>query len=706
MLYMKNAGILLFLLVSNSICALGQSERRQQPPAEPSVTVSNAISHVMFAGTNEGLFTINSAGRTESLWTGGSVKKILNTTDTWVILSNEGILISKDMQNWEKRNQGLPVKTIKIYNEGKKTFLNMVQEVKDIEINPVNPQIMVCNTKDRVFLSRNQGQSWTALASLPYQTNGIKAVASAYMPQLTVFLSHSIYGIHYIQPDIAGSKWTEIETGIEKQETTNNPDEISDIAVIQSNESVKPEIYVSQTFRRRIYKLDWEKKSFSNIWKDNSVFGTVDSLFPEKDELYFIYEGTVASIDYKDLRMRQRPDIQRSIRMFPSNLKPNCIIINNSQRIQLSELWLLNEPGTMTNNIAANKEGLYVPVHHVVLNDGLANYRDVINKAGLNMIVLDMKDDEGRLRFTPKNSAISARGRSFRPLDIDPFLQDMKKQGIYTIARITAFKDRELFSRENSKYAVWDRSGKPWVGYDDARRKKTDITEEDRRNSRLQFFPANDPDYEIVRELNDERWVDPYSEEIWDYIANISVELHERGFDEIQFDYIRFPTDGQNLNEARYRWQDSGMDMESAILSFLRHVRSRVKAPISICIYGANGWYRTGARTGQEVELLAPWVDVICPMYYPSHFEQHFLAQNPPEMRPWRIYYIGTLRNDRIGRGQVIIRPWAQAFFLNVSYDRRYYNNDYVRRQIEGVREAGKGGFAYWNMGGRYDDIF
>jgi hypothetical protein len=147
------------------------------------------------------------------------------------------------------------------------------------------------------------------------------------------------------------------------------------------------------------------------------------------------------------------------------------------------------------------------------------------------------------------------------------------------------------------------------------------------------------------------------------------------------------------------------MDMESAILSFLRHARSRVRAPISIDIYGANGWYRTGARTGQEVELLAPWVDIICPMYYPSHFEQHFLAQDPPELRPWRIYYHGSLRTARIARGQVVVRPWVQSFKLNVSYDRQFYGPEYVMHQVRGVREAGRGGLTYWNNIGRYDEV-
>jgi len=92
-------------------------------------------------------------------------------------------------------------------------------------------------------------------------------------------------------------------------------------------------------------------------------------------------------------------------------------------------------------------------------------------------------------------------------------------------------------------------------------------------------------------------------------------------------------------------------------------------------------------------------------MYYPSHFEQYFLAQDPPELRPWRIYYHGTLRTSRISRGQVIIRPYAQAFYLNVSYDRVYYNTDYIRRQIQGVHEAGNGGFTYWNNLGNYTVI-
>lgn len=147
------------------------------------------------------------------------------------------------------------------------------------------------------------------------------------------------------------------------------------------------------------------------------------------------------------------------------------------------------------------------------------------------------------------------------------------------------------------------------------------------------------------------------------------------------------------------------MDKESALASFLRFARDNIAAPISIDIYGANGWYRSGVRTGQDVELLAKYVDVICPMLYPSHFEQGFLAQSPAEQRPYRIYKIGALRTAYIARKKVVVRPYVQAFFLNVSYDRAYYGLDYVKREVAGVRDSVNLGLTFWNNSGRYDDV-
>jgi hypothetical protein len=670
----------------------------------------------MLVGTDRGLYSLSRTGEAIPLRTGEGIRKIIRAGSFWITLGDQGILLSPDLRNWESRNQGLPVKTIKEYREGEKSFVPLIQEIKDLEYNPKNPDIMVCATKDMVFFTRNQGRRWESLGAPPYRANGIKAVAVAELPELTVFLSHSIYGIYYITPDKAGARWVELNEGLEKMETTNNPDEVSDIAVgVSKNEG--PAVYVSQTFRGRVYRLDWTEKRFRPLWSDPAETSAVDSLSVGENTLRFIRDGAILEISpgEPDRAAQERRDLRRIIQNLPrdAGIKPNCCFIDNFDAegpVHLSELWLLEDPSgnSAAAYTASGKEGIYLPVNHTLDEKSLAPYLALIESRGLNMVVVDMKDDWGRLRFTPNNPAITEKGRVFRPVDIDRFLKTMKDRGIYTVARIVVFKDPELAGKAQGKYAVWDaQTNRAWTGYYDRRQRKPPPGQESAaaQDPLVQILPAEDPAYEIVRTYYDERWVDPYSEDVWEYTAAVSRELHERGFDEIQFDYIRFPTDGDNLGNARYRWREQGMDMESAILSFLRHVRSRINAPISIDIYGANGWYRTGARTGQEVELLAPYVDVICPMYYPSHFEQDFLAQTPAELRPYRIYYQGINRAARIARNKIVVRPYVQAFFLNVAYDRTYYNADYVRREIEGVRGAGNSGFTYWNNSGRYDDI-
>jgi hypothetical protein len=675
----------------------------------------------LVVGTGDGLYAVSRVGTAVPLWTGGSVRKIIRAGAYWFLQSGQGIFMSADLRHWEDRSRGLPVKTIKVYDRAAKSFITRVQEIKDMEINPDTPEILVCATKDTVFLSRDRGLSWQSLGPIPARTNGVKAVAAVNLPELTVFLSHSIYGLYYIHPDRKDASWAALNVGLERLETTDNPDEVSDIAAVPGRASSLPDVYVSQTFRQRIYRLDWERKRFIPVFSDGGEAGAADSLSVGEETIRFVREGAIMEISRPGSLLpvpkegRRREDIAAWITVSGRlGLKPDCAAVwgngffLDTEPVILSELWLLDE-ALRPQSAAFGREGLYLPVDRVLESASLQPFLDLMAERKLDMAVIDMKDDYGRLRFTPEDPAVSEKGRVFRPLDIDVFLKTMKERGIYTAARIVVFKDPELAGKEEEKYSIWDsRTGRAWQGYYDTRRQKLPPGQRPANGSSstaAEILPSSDPAYEILRTYYDERWVDPYSEEVWEYIAAVAAELHRRGFDEIQFDYIRFPTDGDNLGSALYRWQDPGMDMESAMLSFLRHVRSRITAPISIDIYGANGWYRTGARTGQEVELLAQYVDVISPMYYPSHFEQDFLAQDPPELRPYRIYYLGARRTHLIARGRIIVRPYVQAFFLNVAYDRRYYNADYVLQEVRGVRDAGGFGLTYWNNSGRYDDI-
>jgi hypothetical protein len=641
------------------------------------------------AGSEKGLHGISQTGTNIPLWTGGEVKKIVKTSDYWAILTSVGIFVSTDFFHWEARNDGLPVNTIKNYDNGEKSFEKIIQELKDLKVHPENPEILVTATKDAVFLSHDAGRNWQNLGMPPYQTNGLKAVAVGNLPELTVFVSHSIYGIHYIQPENPASRWQEVVLGLEKIETTNNPDEVADIIVrVEKNlqGELETKIYAGQTFRHRLYELDWEKKRFNLIWSEQSDFGSVESLSVGSDSIRFVSGGSILEKKLGSDQIFYRNDLSYAINKVSDSLgvMPETIaFIDEAEPICLSELWLLNQSAVSAGDpyIAQSfgKEGLYLPVNHAMDSFSLQPYLDLIKDRNLNMVVIDMKDDYGRLRFTPFNAELTEKGRVFWPIEIENFIKTMKDLGVYVVARIVVFKDPELAKKDDGKYAVWDaRTNQPWAGYYEG------------ENGRTYY---------------DETWVDPYSEEVWEYNSDVAKELIERGFDEIQFDYIRFPTDGINLFNAEYRWREAGMDKESAMLSFLRHARKTIHAPISIDIYGANSWYRTGARTGQEVEMLAPYVDVICPMYYPSHFEQDFLAQNPPEERSYRIYYQGTRRTQHIARGQAVIRSWVQAFYLNVAYDRQYYNADYVLREVEGVKDAGSPGYTHWNNSGRYEDI-
>jgi hypothetical protein len=351
---------------------------------------------------------------------------------------------------------------------------------------------------------------------------------------------------------------------------------------------------------------------------------------------------------------------------------------------------------------ADGRHGIYLQTGFMVDPDSRAKYDALLTERGLDTVVVDLKDDHGRLRFEPKDPLVKAIGRTVNPLDVEAYVKEMKAKGRYLVARIVVFKDQRLYEHLGGAYAVWDgREGGPWRGYE------TETVEEP-----VPVPPGAPPSAAAPatvsvtrRKLNGEYWVDPYCEKVWEYNVAIAREIIARGFDEVQFDYIRFPTDGANLDDARYRWKDAGMDMESALMSFLSYARANIAAPISIDIYGANGWYRSGVRTGQDVELLARYVDAICPMFYPSHFEQGFMGFAPAERRPYRIYRLGTLRNSYISRKRVVVRPYVQAFYLNVRYDREYYSPAYVALEVDGVRDASNEGLLYWNNSGRYDDL-
>ena len=710
--------LFLFLLLSNTLSENVYAQEikplYQLPDKNTSVTAEiSGESDVFLAGSDKGLFRISKGDVSVPLWVDGKVEQILRTVvsgddgspkEQWYFRTSQGILFSEDLEHFELRNEGLSFLTIKQYDGKETTFVKQVAMLKDLCADPLDPRHMVTATKDKVFYSRNGGKSWVSLGSTSDATPGMKAAAVATMDdgQIVVFMSHPIFGLAYILPESKNPYWTDVSSGIKIMESLTSTDEISDIyPVLRRNAdgTLHMEIYLSQTFLPYVYRFDWEKKTAVTVYKGSEPSDTIDGLTSVGDTLLFTRNESLGAVDMITLQSPGLPakfdTWKESFASVPGVVMASWIPRSRSglmRGVLLNELWLLY-PGTINTGYAEKAVGrkcVYVSAYQCREQAGIDKFRKIIKNNHLNALVIDMKDDYGFLRYDSKDPLVLEKGRVTQyKIDLDHFVSEFKQDNVYLIARIVVFKDKNLSKYAGGKYAVWDRALKaPWVGI----KEYTDITDET-----TGAVTGHGVDY------YDENWVDPYSPEVWEYNIAIAKELVARGFDEIQFDYIRFPTDGKNMRNSQFRWQSEGMDKESALISFLSYARRNIQAPIGIDIYGANGWYRSGTRTGQDCELLAEYVDVISPMFYPSHFEQNFMNCSPWADRPYRIYYYGTYRTTVMTRNRIIARPWVQAFKLNVSYDRQYYGPDYIQKEIFGVRDSVDRGYMYWNNGGDYD---
>ncbi len=635
------------------------------------------------AGTEQGLYRVEPDGRLTKIWNGGEVKKIVTVSGGIFLLTSEGVFWTHDLKQFSLRSEGLARKVVKLYRDGKKSFIRPFQDLKDLKADPSNPSNLVTCTKDGVFVSRNSGLSWRFLPN-PTIASGIKSVAIYSDPETHVLMGHPFLGIFRKNLTRNGG-WTGLNTGLKKLSVSL--EEISDILAVRDGGRV--ELFAANNFSPALYRLDRSAGSWKTVYSDANAFDLVESLFADGTDILSVgTNGVRVTRAYQTDNARHTgavtkpvPHLDNILRRLPDGERVLCVaqVTDSRTDFSLSELWMNQEAvHRPTTRAAANRKGLYAMAGFFRNRQNRNSLTGLMKAAGLDMLVIDMKDDWGKLRFVPQSPLLKQMGETGNPIDLDEFTADMKSRGVYLVARLVLFQDRIIYRYDNGRYAVKSRStGKPWQG-----RKR-----------------QKDGKVKLIGEY----WVDPYSETVWEYNVEIARELIRRGFDEIQFDYVRFTTDGDNLDDTFYSHREEGMDRESAILSFLKYARENIPAPVSIDIYGANGWWRTGARTGQDVEMFRHYVDAICPMYYPSHFDRNFMLFEPFEKRTWRIYYYGSLRCWYFGRKTPVIRPYIQAFKMNyLKYDRDYYGPEYVANQVRGVEESIDMGYTFWNMGVKY----
>ena len=317
--------------------------------------------------------------------------------------------------------------------------------------------------------------------------------------------------------------------------------------------------------------------------------------------------------------------------------------------------------------------------------------------------MVDLKDDNGYLTYDSELALAHELGAVHGPIRLDDLVAEAHAAGIYVIGRMVVFKDPLLYRWQDHRLAVWDREqNAPWrhlirVAPAPATTTQDDGSVADAGGTAKDTAPDPQPATE-QREF----WVDPFAAEVWDYNVAVAAEIAERGVDEIQFDYIRFPSDGP-VERAGYRHRRLGMTKIDAIESFLARAREQVHLPISTDLFGFNSWYRSGNWIGQNIEILSEYVDVISPMFYPSHFPNDFLSDRSYLERAHDIYEKGVRRARHLVQGRSYIRPYVQAFLIGseLSMAEEEYGR-YLRLQLEGNRTAGGTGFTLWNASNRY----
>ena len=301
-----------------------------------------------------------------------------------------------------------------------------------------------------------------------------------------------------------------------------------------------------------------------------------------------------------------------------------------------------------------------------------------MDQTELNAVVIDIKNDHGRIASQLDAPLAKELGATVNTIsDLPGLLSKLHEHGIYAIARLVTFRD-------------------PYLG---------GVKPE---------WMNQKADGSVFRDNSGMSWVNPYKREYWEYIAQIADACADSGFDEIQFDYVRFCTE-KGMNEVVYSEEDTqGLDKTQIIMEFVRFISDRMAKKnvfMSADVFGTIiGSYVDTISVGQDYSLMATGVDYMSPMIYPSHYGNGNFGIAYPDMEPYKTIR-GALAASRKdlqldysqGQYQASIRPWLQGF--TASYLQHYinYGPQQIRQQIQAVYDSGYEEWLIWNAANNYD---
>lgn len=365
--------------------------------------------------------------------------------------------------------------------------------------------------------------------------------------------------------------------------------------------------------------------------------------------------------------------------MLPKSTLPKTFVANTTKNVAMvsEAIKAQTQPESVATttielpkpthiNTPSVVKGIYMTSWVASTRDWRLEIVDFIKKSEINSVVIDIKDYSGFITFDTADPDIKAVGsEDIRDKDLREFIAVLHSFGIYTISRITVFQD-PIYSKKYLDQAVQRTNGSLW---------------KDRKGL---------------------SYVDPSSAQYRQYLVKIAKAAERIGFDELNFDYIRFPSDG-NMSDIVFPLSKH-LNKQEVLESFFKNLRSDladVGIPMSADLFGMTMTNKDDLNIGQVLERAAPYFDYISPMVYPSHYPSGFHNFKNPADHPYEVVHIamtsGVERMRVATSSPLKLRPWLQDFDLGAKYDATK-----VRAQIQATYDAGLTSWMIWDPKNKY----
>ncbi len=292
----------------------------------------------------------------------------------------------------------------------------------------------------------------------------------------------------------------------------------------------------------------------------------------------------------------------------------------------------------------------------------------MIDETELNAVVIDIKDSTGKISFLiPDENIKNLGGAENRIRDVRDLINKLHEKNIYVIGRISVFQDPHL-TKVKPEWAI---------------KKKSDGT--------------------VWKDRKGLSFLDPTKKEVMDYTLSIALHSYEAGFDEINFDYIRYPSDG-NMKYINYNLKE-GETRADNIEKFFKYLNEGMKKekdiPISGDLFGLTTEAMDDMGIGQVWEKAIPYFDFLCPMVYPSHYPSGHMGYKSPASYPYEVIdqalSKGIVKTEAIGQNRAKIRPWLQDFDLGATYTK-----ELIRAQMKATYDNNLTSWMLWDPSNKY----